>query len=451
MGSRSSLTSQLRESLQRGLWIAGERMPSLRTIAKLHHVSVATVHNVYTELVDDGLLMALPRSGFVVTIPEQHTQATNSSLNARLASMLEDETSGHFIPLATSLTDHRLLPSKRFAKIASTIAAQPDPGYGQQSGNRTLRRQLARRYASTGMSCGPDDFIITAGASGAILLALSAVTQPGDTVLLEQPCYPGFFTLLKQLQLQPLPIPLDAIQGFDLNKLDEAFSHKGTRALLCCPHFQNPTGHLWTENARKDIIELCSKHHIILLEDDIYSDLHHTPQRPTPLACTSTDAVICGTSSRILGPDYGVGWLYTGPLATRINSNQHITRPGGFIQRMVAAILTNGLYDQHLDHIRPIYKQRVTELVTCAQTFLPAQSTIHCPQGGTTVWIELPQHIDTTRLAAGAHNAGINIAPGSLFYQNETPSHALRLNAAFWDASHVKAIETLGRLINRMH
>lgn len=121
------------------------------------------------------------------------------------------------------------------------------------------------------------------GVVPAIASVVEAFTAPGDAVLTTAPIYPPFFNSPKQLQREVVFCALDEAQGqytLDLTKLDAALAAENVKLfILCHPH--NPIGFTWSDDELRQIDTLCAKHGVLLLSDEIHSDLvltgTHTP------------------------------------------------------------------------------------------------------------------------------------------------------------------------------
>src|SRR6202012_2423313 len=119
--------------------------------------------------------------------------------------------------------------------------------YDMCPGSEILRRELARRSVDWGCTLTADDFIVTVGATEALSLALRATCKPGDTVVVESPTYFGLATMLRELQLKALPIPVDCSDGMNLDTLEKALSKTRIAACVTIPNFHNPIGFVMTD------------------------------------------------------------------------------------------------------------------------------------------------------------------------------------------------------------
>lgn len=109
-------------------------------------------------------------------------------------------------------------------------------------GNEDLRKILAKRYAMQGIRIDPEEIVITAGALESLNLSLQAVTQPGDWVIVENPCFYGALQALERLRLKALSIAAHPEFGIDLAALEQALKTYQVRACWLMTNIQNPLG-----------------------------------------------------------------------------------------------------------------------------------------------------------------------------------------------------------------
>jgi DNA-binding transcriptional MocR family regulator len=116
------------------------------------------------------------------------------------------------------------------------VIVQPAPAQG----DALLRAALARRALARGLAHGPDDIVVTNGASEAINLALRAVAQPGDLVAVDSPTHYILLQQIESLGMRAIEIPATASAGMSIEALDMALRMRpGVRAVVTVPTFQN--------------------------------------------------------------------------------------------------------------------------------------------------------------------------------------------------------------------
>ncbi|WP_158662212.1 PLP-dependent aminotransferase family protein, partial [Escherichia coli] len=169
-------------------------------------------------------------------------------------------------------------------------------------GNAELRHAIARRYAQQGITVSPDDIVITAGALEALNLSLQAVTEPGDWVIVENPCFYGALQALERLRLKALSVATDVKEGIDLAALEQALQDYPVKACWLMTNSQNPLGFTLSPAKKARLVALLDKHNVMLIEDDVYSELYFGREKPLPAkAWDRSDRILhCSSFSKFL-------------------------------------------------------------------------------------------------------------------------------------------------------
>ncbi len=136
-------------------------------------------------------------------------------------------------------------------------------------GNAELRQAIARRYALQGITISPDEIVITAGALEALNLSLQAVTEPGDWVIVENPCFYGALQALERLRLKALSVATDVKEGIDLQALELALQDYPVKACWLMTNSQNPLGFTLTPQKKAQLVALLNQYTNAIQEDDV--------------------------------------------------------------------------------------------------------------------------------------------------------------------------------------
>ncbi len=447
----------------------GDRMPSVRQFARQQRVSVPTAMHAYATLETRGLVEARPKSGFFVraskadlvrapkTVPSAPKGTDFSSLDP-LDSIIAAHDNPELVPLGMALPDPELLPGEKLARSMSSIARSlgaRSTNYDMPPGNESLRRELARRSLDWGCSLQPEEFIITNGCTEALSLALRAVCNPGDTVVVESPTYFGLTGILRELQLKALPIPVDNVNGIDLDALETCLRRNKVAACALIPNFHNPVGYAMPEERKRRLLEIVSKRDIPVIEDDIYGELNHSGDRPRCLKAFDRNGlvILCSSFSKNLAPGYRVGYVAAGRWHAKVlrlkiaYSLANATLPS----LVISEYLRNGGYDRYLRTLRQTYRQQVERMREAVVHSFPEGIGLSRPQGNFVLWCELPPQIDSLVLFKQALRAGISIAPGPLFSPDGGFRNFLRLNCGYPMTPAVeRAVTVLGQLARQL-
>ena len=187
-------------------------------------------------------------------------------------------------------------------------------GYTASAGIEPARAAVTEEFNRRGMPMTPDRVVLTSGTSEGIELALGALADKGDEVLVPTPTYPLYTAVLAKLGARPVYYRTDPDHGFhpDVDDVRRLIT-PATRALVIIDP-NNPTGAVYSEATRRALIDVAERAGIAILADEVYSDLGF--DGPTPLlASLAPDAAILSFSSlskAYLAPGWRAGWLGVG-------------------------------------------------------------------------------------------------------------------------------------------
>lgn len=282
------------------------------------------------------------------------------------------------------------------------------------------------------------------------MLALRAACRQGDTVAIESPAYFNFLQLLAQLDLRALEIPASPGEGMSLEALTYALDHNPVQACMVITNFNNPLGGLMPDPRKQQLVELLETRGIPLIEDDIYGDLSFADQRPSVAKAwdRTGNVLLCSSFTKTLAPGYRVGWIAPGRFQERIERIKMVINIASATppQLAIAEFLANGGYDHYLRSIRRVYARQVGQMGEAIGRHFPAGTRVSRPAGGFSLWVEMPEPVDSRELYVQALREGITIAPGPLFSATGKFPNCVRLNAGFWSPAAEAAVATLGRL-----
>jgi len=182
--------------------------------------------------------------------------------------------------------------------------------YTAALGLRSLREEISEFYDSRyGLEISPERIVVTAGASGALLLALGVLVNPGDEWLLPDPGYPCNRHFVRMLEGCPVALPVGPESGYQPNagQVDQAWGDRTTGLMLASP--ANPTGTLLTREALSSLAGVVARRNGTLLVDEIYHGLTYGVDAASALAI-SDDIFVINSFSKYFGmTGWRLGWL----------------------------------------------------------------------------------------------------------------------------------------------
>ncbi len=456
----------LRFTLSSGVLRVGDRMISARKLAEREQVSLPTALEALRCLEAEGLIVARPRSGYFVcqiytpqNIQSSHylpgpVPVTMSAVARSLFSSAE----ARLVPLGAALPDPIWLPTETLQRTLQTASRRLEAhgqSYSLPPGRADLRRSIAVRAAQWGACFGPDDLVITAGATQALRLALRAVCQPGDVVAIEQPVYFGTLLLLEDLGLKALQIPTDPAEGLLLAPLGEAIQRHRPAAVLASPTVQNPLGASMPVTRKQELVALIERAGIPLIEDDVYGDLAGEGQRPP--ACKAFDqsgcVIYCSSLSKTLAPGWRIGWVAAGRYHTQVLQARMSGDWAGapLLEAAASDILASGDYERHLRRLKLRVSEGVQAVIARVKASFPPGTRVAMPTAGFLLWIELPHPLNALEVHRRALALGIGVSPGLLFSPGAEFQNFLRLNCANEPSPRLlNAVEQIGTLCHEL-
>ncbi|MBY4676269.1 aminotransferase-like domain-containing protein [Marinobacterium arenosum] len=458
------LEREFSEAIEQGRWGAGERLPSVRTLCRERQLSKATVLHAYNRMEARGLIEARAKAGYFVRgqLDSRPPPAAGNpdsvpalvSVSDVMRDIMTQSAAFDILPSADQRAETPPGVIELNRSIARALRHQrglQHQYYDAPTGTPALREQLARRYQRLGCALAADDLNITAGCQQALFLALMACCKPGDVVAVESPGFYGVLQLAESLGLQVLEIPAAADSGLNMDSLAEALKSWPVRACVVTPAFATPSGSLMPQAARSRLLALAEQHDFVVIEDDIYGDLAFD-QRPPPLKALdhSGRVILCGSVSKSLSRDLRLGWIAAGPWQTQVNRLKlvNMLACSRFIQRGLSDFIGDGGYDRHLRRQRSLLADQRDQLAELLDRDWPFPVRFSLPAGGLTLWLELPEAVDTLNCYRRARDHGLIITPGALFTGQKRYQHCLRLSFAHpWNEPRRQAVTLLGELL----
>jgi 2-aminoadipate transaminase len=304
--------------------------------------------------------------------------------------------------------------------------------YSTTEGEPALRTAVAARTTARGLATGADDVLVTTGSQQALSLLATALIEPGDTVLVENPCYLAALQAFAFAGARVVPVPCDEA-GIDPAALDGLVALHRPKLLYTVPTFQNPTGRTLPAGRRAAIAEVAGRRGLWIVEDDPYGELRFEGER-APWIATYPGAedrtVLLGSFSKVMAPGLRLGWL-RGPAALLracAVAKQAADLHTPTVNQLAAArYLADSDLDAHVARVAGVYRNRRDAMLAGLADALPEGSGWIRPEGGMFVWAKLPEGYDTGELLRSVVAHDVAYVPGAPFFAAEPDVSTLRL------------------------
>ncbi|PVE69809.1 PLP-dependent aminotransferase family protein [Microbacterium testaceum] len=353
------LAHGIRAAVLAGRVRAGDPVPSSRALAADLGLARGTVVSAYEILAGEGYLVTRPGGGTAVAevaraaVPS--TAVDTAPLDPVAPTPLVDLRPGR--PGTAGVVDAAWRSAWR---RASTLDVDSD--IGDVLGDPALRAAIAAHLGRTrGLDVAPDDVIVAAGTSDAMLLTLLALGQRGGAlrVGIENPGYPRVHRLLARLGAQAVPIAVRPTTGLDLDAVEQCHD---LDAIIVTPHHHYPLGSRLDAAARSRLLDWAARTATVVIEDDYDSEFPHGRVPLPPLHLLDpAGVVLIGSFSKVLSPALRCGWIVaTGAVRARIVAAREDLDPpvGSIPQRALALYLVEGALARHTARRRRDYRHR---------------------------------------------------------------------------------------------
>lgn len=461
------LAEKIATGIHKGMYRAGEKLPSIRQWHCKTGLSISTVSQAFMELEKRGLVRSQPKSGYYVQPLRQHilpppqtcrpaTKPSKVTINNLAFAVLEAMGDPDILQLGGSVMAPKLMPIKELARGIKTCSLDRLAGlmaaYENPMGHTGLRRQLAQRYMTLVEGILPEQILVTNGCFEAVAISLQAVAGKGDTIVVESPTFPWYLQLIEDLHMLALEIPTDPKEGIDLNALAKALSHHDVKACIFNSNFQNPLGFCPSDEKKNALVRLLNEKRIPIIEDDIYGELYFGATRPAPLKSFDRKGLVlyCSSFSKTLSPGLRVGWSLPGRFLEKVKRLKlyvSIASPT-ITQEVLSRYLLKGNFDRHLRRLRTALQQQMADMSLAVARHFPKGTRISAPQGGLTIWVQLDEKIDSLELFRRALKSGIAVLPGIICANTDAYRHCIRISCGLpYDAKLDRGVRRLAQMI----
>ncbi|MBI3697896.1 MAG: PLP-dependent aminotransferase family protein [Acidobacteria bacterium] len=447
-------------------WIHGGRLPDgakllpTRELAGLLGLNRTTVNAAYEILEKEGLLQAHVGRGSYVCAP-RHAATLDWESRFRGAAPDPDlqqalwTSSEDFISFSSSRPDQEIFPFEAVSRAAAHELKQHGDAIlqlGAAEGYPPLREFLHSQMREEGVAGAGDELLVTSGCQQGLDLVAKILVAPGDTVLLEDPVYPGARDLFLAAGAQVRGIAV-ARAGLSISELEQELSRHHPRLLVVTPSFQNPTGATIPLDARRELLALAARYGVVVVENDVYAGLRYHGDDVATLKSLDGDGrvIYLRSFSKVAFPGLRVGWCVA---------------PRAVVRRLIAAKQLTDLHTDQLSqavlyrlaeegslaaHRRVVLRHGALRLEAAVKTCraeMPAGVEFLAPDGGMHLWLQLPAPLDSGELLARARAQKVLFIPGKFFAVSRSHHRALRLSFASLTPDKIRrGVGTLARLI----
>lgn len=400
----NEIFDSIRQHVATGTLAAGETLPPVRELATALNINRNTVAAAYKRLVTSGLAFSQGRNGTVIKAISAPVALEGGNPDTPLT----DLSGGN--PAPSRLPDL----SRYFAKINKHPRL-----YGDAAVSPDLKI-WASQWMQDAIP-GKAEIDITSGAIDAIERLLCAHLLPGDSVVVEDPCFLSSINMLRYAGFTASPVNVDG-EGMQPEMLERALQ-KGARAVILTPRAHNPTGCSLSASRAAQLQEILARYpQTLVIIDDHFALLSACRWYPV-IARETTHWAVVRSMSKTLGPDLRLAIVASDPVTSgklRLRLNSGSQWVSHLLQDLACACLSDKDYQHTLAQTQQFYAARQQKLTAALRHY-----GIDLPVGdGLNLWLPLESHSQT--LAFALAKTGWLVREGEVFGVN-TPSHGLRI------------------------
>jgi DNA-binding transcriptional MocR family regulator len=454
MARTSSRTGEVMEAIRSRIasraLAHGDRLPSIRSLATALAVSPSTVVEAYDRLVAEGAVVSRPGAGFYVSAGAV-TPAVNA-LHARADRAVD--------PLWVSRQSLDAAPAalkpgcgwlpadwmpNLIVRRSIRKLARADDGvladYGTARGGLAMRQLLARRGAPDGLDIDPEQVLLTASGSQAIDLVCRFLLRPGDTVLVDDPCYFNFQALLQAHGVRIVGVPYTPT-GPDPARFAEILAEERPRLYITNAAIHNPTGATMSAQTAHRLLNAATSRGLIIVEDEIFADFEPEPSARLAALDGLVNVIRIGSFSKTLSASVRCGYIAARPdwIEAMVDLQVATSFAGAspVAVRLIFDSLMDSGYRRHLEALRRRLSRARRE-ATARLAGLGIEVFV-TPRGGFYLWGRLPDGADASAMAREGLRDEVILAPGNVFSVGRTAPDFMRFNVGQMQDRRVYAV-----------
>jgi len=364
------------------------------------------------------------------------------------------------ISFAGGLPSPLTFPIKQLQEISCEVLAEDGPAalqYSMTEGDPLLRKLLTERYKSQGLKITTDNLIVVSSSQQALDLIPKVLIDRGDKIIVGLPSYLGGLQSFHNYGADMIGIKHDEY-GMSSKILEEelkVLQDRGEKPkfVYIIPDFQNPAGVTMPEWRRVEVIEICKKYDVMIVEDSPYRELRFEgePQKTIYQLADEGRVLLLGTFSKIFVPGFRIGWVIGHPVVIdRIVMAKQSTDlcTSSFVQKIAAKYIQKGYFDENLKGIISMYKEKKDVMMEAFEDYLPEGVTWTNPEGGLFLFVTLPEWMDAEDLFLTAVENDVAFVIGKVFHCDESGKNTMRINFSYASKEEiVEGVKRLGRAI----
>ena len=430
------------------------KFPSIRQISGKYGCNSNTVLRVYKLLEENGYIYSIKGKGSFVKANY------DISIDEKVFPLIENFRYGqnvkkYSINFSNGTPSKNLFPVDSYRKYIERAFNEKGSyllGYQDVQGLESLREAIAEYIEKYDIFVNSDDIFITSGTQQSLAVIMKAFGySPKKTVVISDPSYPNALNFLEDMcNVRTMDLQKD---GWDMSEFKELLQKEKIDFVYETFNFQNPTGVIWSEKKKKELLELAKEYHFYIIEDDCFVDFSYKDRVSSLKSMDRVGeerVIYLKTSSKVLMP--GINSAFVIP-PKKFMDKFIIAKYGldpntsGLNQKVLEYFIKEKELDRHIREIKGILKEQLKVMLEELKK-IPDIEVMNIPKGGFFLWVKLPEHIDGEYFYYKCKMNGVSILPGTIFYNNKKECNKIRLSFLTNNKEEiVKGVEIMKKII----
>lgn len=440
----------IRQEIREGKLLAGERLPSTRSLAEYLQVARSTVDYAYDQLLSEGYIEAKPYKGYFVCRLEGIFTMEQREMTEPEVVRPDSEEDGtqvqiDFSPYGIDMTGFPFGVWKRITKNILNDSNSELFAQGEPQGDYDLRMTISRYlHSSRGVNCRPEQIIVGAG-NDYLLLLLEKILGRHVGIAMENPTYKRAYRIFQSFAYRIYTVDMDD-KGMRADKLLEL----PVRAAYVMPSHQYPTGAVMTIGRRAELLRWAEKEpDRYLIEDDYDSEFRYRG-KPIPSLQSSDKrgkVIYIGTFSKAIAPAIRVSYMVLPESLLEVyrrDCSFYSCTVSRIDQRILNEFIRDGYFERHLNKMRMHYRAKHDLLLAELEPFKKA-FTISGEDAGLHLLLTAKGDVTEAQLLSAATEAGVKVY-GMSENMVETDAPKATILLGFGSVSETDMKEGLHRL-----
>lgn len=418
----------IKTEIQNGLFKS--KLPSIRALAIKFNCSNSTVIKAYSELEKQSIIYSMPKSGYFVT---ENKLFSNLSIESNFIDFSSGEPNTKILPFE----DFQLFFDKSINKYKQSLF-----GYGNNAGFTPLRHTLSKEFCKEGLNSNEDNIIVCSGGQQAIT-SISLLPFPNNKsdILIENPTYNIYLGWLNVNNHNVHTIERGS-NGIDLYELERIFKEHRIKFFYTIPRLHNPLGYSYTEDQKKQILNLAEKYDVYILEDDYLSSLNDKSDYPLFFYDKSDRVIYVRSFSKIFLPGTRLAAihipsaLYEPYLNYKVFLDLHGSIP---LQSAFNEFIEEGAFDSYTTSLKKHYSSKLSILNKALSNSNINEVEYYIPPNGLFGHLKINKDINIDELLNILYANKVLIRDGKYFHFNKNNNNnILRLSVAKIDEASIE-------------